>query len=65
MLAARPEVILIAGLSVERGMSDLVDSFPWASLKDGKVVDIGGGSGHISIFLAKVSFHLCDTKVVP
>ncbi|EAW12174.1 putative O-methyltransferase [Aspergillus clavatus NRRL 1] len=29
-------------------------SFPWASLNNGKVVDIGGGSGHISIALAKV-----------
>lgn len=28
--------------------------FSWASLKDGKVVDIGGGSGHISIGLARV-----------
>jgi methylase of polypeptide subunit release factors len=30
------------------------DSFPWESLKAGKVVDIGGGSGHISIALARV-----------
>lgn len=29
-------------------------SFPWESLKGGKVVDIGGGSGHISIALARV-----------
>lgn len=35
-------------------IAELYRSFPWASLKDGKVVDIGGGSGHISIGLAHV-----------
>ncbi|KAI1817385.1 putative O-methyltransferase [Poronia punctata] len=36
----------------ERG-TELRDNFAWASLGDGKVVDVGGGSGHISIGLAK------------
>jgi hypothetical protein len=35
-------------------IAELHRSFPWASLKNGKVVDIGGGSGHISIGLARV-----------
>lgn len=35
--------------------TELRDSFPWASLGSGKIVDIGGGSGHISMGLAKVS----------
>jgi len=38
----------------ERG-TELRDSFPWATLGSGKVVDVGGGSGHISIGLARVS----------
>lgn len=39
----------------ERG-TELRDSFAWASLGNGKVVDVGGGSGHISIGLARVSY---------
>ncbi|PMD62788.1 S-adenosyl-L-methionine-dependent methyltransferase [Hyaloscypha bicolor E] len=34
-------------------IAELHRSFPWASLKNGKIVDIGGGSGHISIGLAR------------
>lgn len=30
--------------------------FPWESL-EGTVVDVGGGSGHVSIALAKVREH--------
>lgn len=41
---------------VDRQVAELRDSYPWAGLKDGTVVDIGGGSGHISIALAKVRF---------
>jgi hypothetical protein len=33
-------------------------SFPWKSLKVGKVVDIGGGSGHISVALDRVRYPL-------
>ena len=40
---------------VDGQVTKLHSSFPWASLKAGKVVDIGGGSGHISIGLARVS----------
>lgn len=38
----------------ERG-TELRDSFSWESLGNGKVVDVGGGSGHISAGLARVS----------
>ena len=55
MPAAWPEVILTATTLVDRQLSELRDAFPWESLKNGKVVDIGGGSGHISIALAQVS----------
>jgi methylase of polypeptide subunit release factors len=39
---------------VDRQISELRDTFPWELLGNGKVVDIGGGSGHISIELARV-----------
>jgi hypothetical protein len=40
--------------AVDRQVAELRDGYPWASLKNGKVVDIGGGTGHISIALARV-----------
>ncbi|MCJ1377214.1 hypothetical protein MMC17_000306 [Xylographa soralifera] len=44
----------MAGVSqLDRQFSELRDGYPWASLGDGKVVDVGGGSGHVSIYLAK------------
>lgn len=39
---------------VDRQMSSLIDGYPWADLGDRPVVDVGGGSGHVSIELAKV-----------
>ncbi|KAH9905662.1 putative O-methyltransferase [Xylariomycetidae sp. FL2044] len=38
---------------VNEKRAELRDSFPWGSLGDGKVVDVGGGSGHISMNLAR------------
>jgi len=39
---------------IDRQISDLVQTYPWASLVEGaKVVDVGGGSGHISMALAR------------
>ena len=35
-------------------MSELANSFDWAALGSGKVVDVGGGSGHVSFALAQV-----------
>ncbi|RYP28273.1 hypothetical protein DL767_007293 [Monosporascus sp. MG133] len=37
---------------MENSVTELRDNFPWADLK-GTVVDIGGGSGHVSIILAQ------------
>ncbi|KAL9104580.1 MAG: hypothetical protein Q9163_000502 [Psora crenata] len=43
----------MAGLSqLDRQSSELRDEYPWERLT-GKVIDVGGGSGHISISLAK------------
>lgn len=41
--------------TVNRDHAELRDRFPWARLGKNKVVDVGGGSGHVSIFLASVS----------
>ncbi|KAF2259438.1 S-adenosyl-L-methionine-dependent methyltransferase [Lojkania enalia] len=44
----------MAGVAqMDSPISTLRDDFPWASLEtSGKVVDIGGGSGHVSLHLA-------------
>ncbi|KAI1413551.1 O-methyltransferase [Hypoxylon sp. FL1857] len=43
----------MAGLTrVDRQITELKDGFPWNNLQ-GTVVDVGGGSGHVSIALAR------------
>jgi ubiquinone/menaquinone biosynthesis C-methylase UbiE len=37
---------------MDRQISELRNEFPWETLGGGKVVDVGGGSGHVSIYLA-------------
>jgi hypothetical protein len=39
---------------LDRPIAPLRDEYPWASLGRGKVVDVGGGNGSISMMLAKV-----------
>lgn len=39
---------------VDRQFSELRDGYPWQNFGKGKIVDVGGGSGHVSIYLAKV-----------
>ena len=41
--------------TVNRQISELRDKFDWATLKQGKIVDVGGGNGHVSLALAQVS----------
>ncbi|KAF2197578.1 S-adenosyl-L-methionine-dependent methyltransferase [Delitschia confertaspora ATCC 74209] len=44
----------MAGVTqLDRQVSELRDEFPWETLGDGTLVDIGGGSGHIAVYLAK------------
>ncbi|VUC28458.1 unnamed protein product [Clonostachys rosea] len=43
--------------SVDRQISELRDSYDWNTLK-GTVVDVGGGSGHVSVSLAQNFPHL-------
>ncbi|KAI1127775.1 O-methyltransferase-domain-containing protein [Nemania abortiva] len=52
---------------LDRSIEELHTSFPWASLKDGTVVDIGGGNGHISIGLAQKfpSLHFVVQDISP
>ena len=40
--------------AVDRQTSELKDLFPWNAIEAGKVVDIGGGNGHVSVELAQV-----------
>ena len=47
-------------LTVDRQISELRECFPWDSLKNRTVVDVGGGSGHVSIYLASVCCPLLD-----
>ncbi|KAI1812318.1 S-adenosyl-L-methionine-dependent methyltransferase [Poronia punctata] len=44
----------MAGITrMGRNITQLIDSFPWQKL-EGTVVDVGGGSGHVSMELAKL-----------
>ncbi|OTA89001.1 hypothetical protein M434DRAFT_115210 [Hypoxylon sp. CO27-5] len=48
----------MAGITkIDRQITELKDCFPWENLQ-GIVVDVGGGSGHISISLARKFPHL-------
>jgi hypothetical protein len=40
--------------TVERHFDSLKESFPWGSIAGRKVIDVGGGSGHMSVSLARV-----------
>jgi 2-polyprenyl-3-methyl-5-hydroxy-6-metoxy-1,4-benzoquinol methylase len=41
---------------VERHFDSLKESFPWETISHGKVIDVGGGSGHMSVSLARVRY---------
>lgn len=41
---------------VNRDVATLADNFPWQQLSKKTVVDVGGGSGHTSMYLAKVRY---------
>ncbi|KAI1126738.1 S-adenosyl-L-methionine-dependent methyltransferase [Nemania abortiva] len=48
----------MAGITrMDRHTTELREFFPWGELK-GTIVDVGGGSGHISIYLAELFPHL-------
>lgn len=50
----------LTALAVDRQVHELKDGFAWENFRGGKIVDIGGASGHASIWLARVS-----TLIVP
>ncbi|GIK07514.1 hypothetical protein Aspvir_003180 [Aspergillus viridinutans] len=53
----------------DEGLISLRDCYNWAALAGGKIVDVGGGMGHVSIFLANhfpgLSFVVQDILVPP
>ncbi|KAL3485019.1 hypothetical protein BJX62DRAFT_243350 [Aspergillus germanicus] len=51
--AARFAKAMAGATKVDRQITELCDEFPWDTL-EGTVVDVGGGSGHVSMELAKV-----------
>lgn len=53
-LYSRHRLMLTWGSAVDLRIKELRDCFSWGELK-GTIVDVGGGSGHISISLARVS----------
>lgn len=45
----------MAGVAkLDRQISELLTGYPWADLGSRKIVDVGGGSGHVSVALARV-----------
>ncbi|KAH7381319.1 O-methyltransferase-like protein [Phaeosphaeria sp. MPI-PUGE-AT-0046c] len=49
----------MAGVSrLERHFDSLKESYPWDQIDGGKVIDVGGGSGHMSVALARAFPHL-------
>lgn len=42
-------------MTVERHFDSLKESYPWDKIESGKIIDVGGGSGHMSVSLARVS----------
>lgn len=55
----RPKLTLI---TVDNSFKVLRGNFDWDSLANKKIVDIGGGNGHVSIDLARVRV---ETLLVP
>jgi 2-polyprenyl-3-methyl-5-hydroxy-6-metoxy-1,4-benzoquinol methylase len=55
---AQPDYLLLhtEPNTVERHFDSLKESFPWGSIAGRKVIDVGGGSGHMSVSLARVRF---------
>lgn len=52
---------------MDRQTTELSNEYDWASLPKGKIVDVGGGSGHVSRSLAEVrslsSLHVPQIRV--
>ncbi|KAF2265024.1 sterigmatocystin 8-O-methyltransferase precursor [Lojkania enalia] len=44
---------MIGVAKMDRQVSELLNGYPWKDLGDGKVVDVGGGNGHVSMALAR------------
>jgi len=49
--------MILTYFSVNGDFEQLRNSFPWDCLSTKTVVDVGGGNGHISLALARVSVY--------
>ncbi|KAL6702554.1 hypothetical protein ACN47E_001551 [Coniothyrium glycines] len=57
-LAARFGRALKGVAKLDRQVHELKDGYAWENFRGGKIVDIGGASGHASIWLARIYPHL-------
>lgn len=48
---------------MNRDIQVLTESYAWESVNKSTIVDVGGGSGHISMSLAKVSYSAANTAL--
>ncbi|KAI1389027.1 O-methyltransferase [Hypoxylon trugodes] len=55
--AARFAKAMAGATKIDRQVTEVVDGFPWDGIR-GTVVDVGGGSGHLSVSLARAFPHL-------
>ena len=57
---SKREEMFDAGHTVDRQVDEVQEHYPWSAYGHAIVVDVGGGNGHVSMSLAKVSGLLAE-----